>query len=536
MTAGGSLTDLVHSYLDLRWHMDPVQASFEGLSQHDGRLGSFSEACIHQHIAALKAISASVEEQHPDSLDDEIDRTALLGEIRSTLYRLEHERPHRRNPALWLSHVLEGLYVLLVVEDRSKESLQRSTRERLRAIPGVLDDARATLRQCPPVFVDTAQRVGDAGLELISLVAAAHLQDNGQEGSDGVQQSASEALTRFIAWLPEVADDESSFAIGEAAFNFRLQFQHALRDTAPQLWRYGESLISQVEAELTALARHIDRATPWPDLVDRLRDDHPTADQLVDVYAGEMERARIFVAERDLAPLPEGDLTVVPTPGFLQPLIPFAAYQAPGVFSSNRRGRFYVTQPHETDPAATARALRDHCTHEIPSTALHEGYPGHHLHLLIAQEQTSLVRRLVGTPLTIEGWALYCEDMMGEEGFYETAEQKLFQQLALLWRAVRIVLDVGLHTRAMTPAEAVQMLVQHVHFQRGHAEAEVRRYCAEPAYQLCYAVGRRELRSLREAYRNAMGADFRLGDFHRAVLRFGALPVSLMWWGLQLDA
>src|SRR6185436_16244861 len=157
------------------------------------------------------------------------------------------------------------------------------------------------------------------------------------------------------------------------------------------------------------------------------------------------------------------------------------------------------------------------------------------LQFLTALAQSRPVRRVVNTPLTVEGWALYCEEMMGEEGFYD-AEERFFQRVHLLWRALRIVLDVGLHTRGMTFDEAVQMLVDRVHFDRHNAEAEVRRYCASPAYQLCYAVGRREFRKLRDACRSARGNgnDNFLRQFHDAALKYGGLPVSLIRWGMGL--
>src|SRR5258705_8929495 len=122
--------------------------------------------------------------------------------------------------------------------------------------------------------------------------------------------------------------------------------------------------------------------------------------------------------------------------------------------------------------------------------------------------------------------------MMGEEGFYRGPEERFFQRVHLLWRALRIVLDVGLHTRGMTVEEAVQMLVDRVHFDRHNAEAEVRRYCAYPAYQLCYAVGRREFRKLRDAYRAAHSDGYSLRAFHDAVLKYGGLPVSLIRLGM----
>src|SRR5207244_12309669 len=95
--------------------------------------------------------------------------------------------------------------------------------------------------------------------------------------------------------------------------------------------------------------------------------------------------------------------------------------------------------------------------------------------------------------------------MMGEEGFYRSEEERFFQRVHLLWRAVRVLLDVGLHTRGMTYEQGVQTMVDELHVDRANAEAEVRRYCAEPAYHLSYAVGRRELLRMRDAFKDALG-------------------------------
>lgn len=535
MTSG--FQDLVASYLDLRWQVDPVAATAAGLPEHDHRLGCFTAEDVRQHVAAFRSLAGALEEIEVDGLEDEIDRTALLDEVRVTIHRFATERVYRANPSFWLEHALEGLYQLLARRDRPLEHRARSAAQRLAAMPGFLKAARETLAECPRVFVETAIDVA-AGAGVLLREVAGELRAPGDEGFDGVVQEAQRAVEGFVGFLDQDLLDSGNggYAIGEDAFNFRLHHEHALRAVAPELWRYGLRLAEEVEAELNAMAAEIAPGTRWPDLVDRLRATHPPAEQLVSAYAEEMERARRFVLERNLAPVPEGPLDVIETPAFLKPLIPYAAYQPPGAFSPDRTGWFYVTPPDARhDPPTRERMLRDHCVHELASTALHEGYPGHHLQFLTAQQQERTVRRLIGTPLTIEGWALYCEEMMGEEGFYRGVEERFFQRVHLLWRALRIVLDVGLHTRGMPFDQAVDMLVNRVHFERKNAEAEVRRYCAYPAYQLCYAVGRRELRALRDAYRRAQGTSYSLRGFHEAALRYGGLPVSLMRWGMGLD-
>ena len=108
-----SVDDLCRSYLDLKYHFDPAAASAAGLVSHDSRLGRFDTDTVRGHLSALRSVAGAVEELESDDLQAEIDRTALLGEIRGATFRLEHEQPHVRNPAYWLSHVFQGLYAML---------------------------------------------------------------------------------------------------------------------------------------------------------------------------------------------------------------------------------------------------------------------------------------------------------------------------------------------------------------------------------------------------------------------------------------
>jgi uncharacterized protein (DUF885 family) len=536
--AVGPFRHIERSYFDLRWHLDPVAATQAGVTAHDDRYGRFSPDALRPHLAALKSMAAALEETSTGALDDEIDRTALLNEVRVTLARFERERPQAKDPAFWLSHLLGGLHFLLLRHDRSPAERVRAVAGRLEDVPGLLDDARAGLVEPVRLFVETALSMTPGGLLLVREIATTLPVRTPREAErlQAAAERASAALADFEhdleRWLESASD---RFALGEDPFNFRLHYEHALRDTAPELWRYGLRLREEVEAELAQRAARVGNGKHWRDVVERLRADHLEGGSLVAAYAREMERARAFVQQHGLAAIPDAPLDVVPTPAFMRPLIPFAAYHSPGAYSSDRTGWFYVTVPDPALPQAKQeRILRDHCRWELAATALHEGYPGHHLQLVHAQAQGSDVRKNIWTPVTVEGWALYCEDMMGEEGFYQTHEERLFQCVHLLWRTMRILLDVGLHTRGMSFEQGVEGLTA-LGMDRTNAEAEVRRYCAEPAYALCYAVGRRELLKLREDFRAAHGPDFTLRKFHDAVLRYGGLPVTLIRWGLGFD-
>ncbi|MEE8153774.1 MAG: DUF885 family protein, partial [Phycisphaerales bacterium] len=276
MTANQAFEDLTNSYLDLRWQFDPVQATAAGRSEFDQRLGSFGSQGIEENLAALRSIARAIEELSLDMVEDELDRTALLNEIRVTVNRYTHEQPHIRNPEFWLSHVLQGLYFLLVRDDQPVAHRAAAAARRLEAVPSFLEEAKQTLHDCPSVFVDTGLGVINGGLGLIHQIGE-HLRPEGDDRFDEIRDAAVAALRTFASDLPAKAmqPEDGGFAIGEDAFNFRLRFEHALGNSASELRVYGNALVDEVELALAELARDIDPGVAWPDLADRLRDNHP---------------------------------------------------------------------------------------------------------------------------------------------------------------------------------------------------------------------------------------------------------------------
>jgi hypothetical protein len=539
LKASSPVDDLCRSYLDLKYHFDPAGASTAGLVSEDSRLGLFDAETTREHLSALRSVAGGIEELDPEDLQNEIDRTALLGEIRSTIYRLQYEQPNVRNPGFWLAHLFQGLYSLLSRSEPAVAARAPSVLARLEATPAFVDAARSTIDEPPSVFVDLALGMLGGGGELITQVvavfgeAAPHLADRLKE----VGEKALKALVGFGSALRDDIEpnpDPHAFAIGEEEFSRRLHHEHALAAGPPELWRYGLHLQEEVTQQIVALSERLDRR-PWRELVDDLREDTPEPERLLATYRAEVERACHFVAQHDLVTVPEGGVDVVATPAYLAGLVPFAAYEPPPIYLHQRTGRFYVTRPDPTlPPEVFAQQRRGHSSHAIPVMVAHEVYPGHHLQLLAMEDLGSEVRRHIWSPVMVEGWALYAEQLMEEAGYYPTDEVRLFQLVNLLWRAIRVVVDVGLHTRGMTPQEAIDYMVEHLPIERHNAEAEVRRYCAWPTYQLSYAVGRREILRLRDAYRERSGAAFQPRKFHDELMRYGGMPVSLARWGMDL--
>ena len=185
MTNDAALAPLIDSYLDLRWQFDPVQATDAGRTEHDHRLGRFGRQEIKEHVAALRALANAVEALRLEELDDELDRTALLNGIRVSVHRYERERPQVRNPEFWLSHILQGLYLLLVRDDRPAAHRATAAARRLGDVPELLDQARNTLQNCPAVFTETSLGVIEGGLVLIREIAE-HLRPTDDDSATDV--------------------------------------------------------------------------------------------------------------------------------------------------------------------------------------------------------------------------------------------------------------------------------------------------------------------------------------------------------------
>ena len=275
----------------------------------------------------------------------------------------------------------------------------------------------------------------------------------------------------------------------------------------------------------------MDGRKSWRELIEEGKRRHPESNWLREAYVTEMERAKQFVIDRHLAPLPRGEkLEVLDTPIFERATTPYALYQAPAPFDSEPAGLFYVTPVDlRKSKELQAAQLAAHCTPMLPLVALHEAYPGHHLQMCHGNLAPTRLRHIGTSDVFAEGWALYCEDLMWEQGFFTSDPlTRLFQLRNMVWRACRVVIDAGLHSGRMTWDEAVEMLVTEAMLERANAEAEVNRYCMTPTQPMSYLVGKLAITELRDEAKKRMGSKFDLYEFHGALLASGTIPPALV--------
>src|SRR5438067_2835800 len=535
--------ELVRSFVYDRFALDPVSATVAGVHAHDHELGdlsangfaarrSFSEEWLARMTEASEGLSPA----------QEIDRDLILAELRGERALFGFER-WRRDPGLHPSVITRGAYYGVTREYAPMEERLALLAERLAQAPAALDAARANLDpgRVPVEWVAIAQRTVPAGAAFLREQLPTFVPDTalGRAVKRTVMpaaEAAADALDRYAAWLRADLEPaaKGTFAIGRDAYEALLKEKELLPYDAPTLKAFGEELVAETESRLSEAAKGLGD-DDWRESVLRFRRDHPSAEELVATYRAEMERSREAVRKAQLATIPYGeDLLVEEMPPFQRTTYPYAAYIAAPPFEASRRGRFWVTLPDADDDERTRRErLEGHPTAGIAVIACHEGYPGHHLQLTVSADHASLARRALRSNLMVEGWGLYVEELMTELGYLDKPDTALLRVKDLLWRATRVVVDVGLATGELTFDEAVTYMVDRAKLEPPNAVAEVRRYTLTPTQPSSYALGRQAILELRDRAR-AKGWGMRL--FHAKLLNAGSLPPKLLSRDTGLDS
>ncbi|MEX2047681.1 MAG: DUF885 domain-containing protein [Chloroflexota bacterium] len=526
----------VKTFLDDRFALEPVAATVMGNHSHDHRLGDFSAAGFAARDALTEDWLRRFTSMGEDSLDpyQKVDRDLVLAELRGE-HALQSFERWRRQPSLYSDAITRGAYYTLLRGYSTVEDRLAMLAERLAEAPAALDAARENLdaARVPPEWIAIAERTAPAGAAFLRDELPRQIPNTSHGRAIGLAllpatRAAADALDRYVAWLRAdlLPRAKGTFAIGRETFEALLREKELVDHDASSLRAYGEELFRETESKIAEAARALGD-DDWRDSVARLRRDHPEADQLVETYRAEMERSRAAVVLSSIASIPYGeDLTDEAMPDFQRTTYPYAAYVAAAPFEANRRGRFWVTLPMADDDERTRRErLEGHPRAGIPVIACHEGYPGHHLQLTYAADNASLARKALRSNLMVEGWGLYVEELMTEIGFLDSPETRLLRLKDLLWRAARVVVDVGLSTGEMSFDEAVAYMVERPRLEPPNAIAEVRRYTLTPTQPSSYALGREAILGLRDRAR-AKGWGMRF--FHDKLLGAGSLPPKLL--------
>ena len=533
-----TFTALSEEFVELFMKHHPVSATEAGIHDYDHLLPDDSPDGLKARAAWLRDLDqrlvASVPwEELP--VEPRVDFALLRSRIASLRADLEEIRLPQRYPGVFLDRAFNAVHLLLARSFAPLDERKEAVVARLMAIPDYLESVKPNLTQVPPEFLAASLASAAAGPTFVDEVVRTLLKQFPGEAErlEHAGNRARSGFLRFHDWMERELKPKTAgtFAIGERWMNYKLERESLVPYTCAELERVGHEHVARAQRLLEEEARRHDPRRTWRELIDDGRRRVPEPHWLRDAYVAEMDRARRFVVERRIAPLPPGErLEILDTPVFERSLWPYAAYQAPAPFDAETAGVLYVTPIDiRRSKEEQAAQLGAHCTPALPILALHEGYPGHHLQLSHANRAGSRLRRIMHSDVLAEGWALYCEELMWEQGYF-TADPltRLFQLRDLLFRACRAVLDATLQSERMTPREAVDYLVEQVMLDPTLAASEVSRYCTSPTQPMSYLVGKLQILELRSDAQQKLGGRFNLHDFHAALLASGTIPPVLV--------
>jgi uncharacterized protein (DUF885 family) len=326
-----------------------------------------------------------------------------------------------------------------------------------------------------------------------------------------------------VEYVPKGRKDPGAWALpeGDAYYAFRIRQSTTLNKSAAEIHQIGLDEVKRDETEMLAIAQKLGFADlkSFNAAVKANPKEHPVSKEaLLDAYRGYIAQMKPKLPEL-FGRLPKAPLEVVAVPAYMEK-DQAPAYYDNGTPDGSRPGRVYVNTYDFANRSLTS----------VEAVSYHEGIPGHHLQLSVAQELTGLpeFRKYSYYTAYTEGWGLYSERLGKDVGFYQDPYSDYGRLEADIWRAIRLVVDTGVHSQHWTRQQMVDYFHEHSSIDEPSVQAEVDRYIAWPGQALGYKMGQLKLLELRDRAKTALGPKFDIKAFHDEVIDSGALPLDVL--------
>jgi uncharacterized protein (DUF885 family) len=537
MAPSRELDALEHEIVDHLFELQPAYAVGLGLHAYDGRSPDLSTSATDRWASGADRLLERLAQVDPESLEParQIDRFLLRLLLESPLFDLRDARYLERNPISYVG--MFSLTSYLAREYSPPAERVESMAKILLGVPAILDTGRRRLDgPLPRAFLDLALAMGG---QLPSHFAEA--EEYAARHGLGPRIAAARAvaepsLAGFLSWLKEVESPRATadFALGPERYRKLLFVREGIEVPAEEIRDAGLLDLRRNQARLEELAR--EASTSPTQLVARLADDRPKAEDVLATARAFVDETRAFVAAKDLATIPEpASCRVEETPPYARAWTT-ASMNPPGPFdAASAEGIYYVTLVDPTwSPRQQEEWLRTLNRPLMRNVTVHEVYPGHYLQFLHFRAQpASLARKVYISPSFAEGWAHYAEQLAIEAGIAAGRREAEIAQLhdALL-RNCRLLASIGMHTAHWPVDQATELFRTEAHFEQLPAEREAVRGTFDPEY-FCYTLGKLTILSARRRF---LASKFHgsLRAFHDALLGSGSPPVGLIDRVLEL--
>jgi uncharacterized protein (DUF885 family) len=528
----------VDRFLDGWYAFRPVEATRAGIHQHDGAWNGYTRESIDAEVARLDGALTALKAMAPAGLDSAriVDRDILLARLQGEILDLKSIRRWENDPNYYVEMVTEGLYNIMSRSYAPAPERLAALVAREKQVGAVLAASLENIVNPPRIWTTVAIEQAEGAIEFLKSALPAAFADVTDPALRAEFEASNAAairdMTGYVQYLKDAVLPAANgdWRLGEVNFQQKLLLDEMCDIPIFRLEKLGQEHLKSLQLEVVSVASAIDREKTPAELFRILSTDHPRPSELVPTTEALLEDLRTFCVSRGIVTVPgEERCRAVATPEFMRDFV-FAAMDTPGPFETKGREAYYfVTPPDATKPALEQdEAMRLFNRYSLPIVSMHEAWPGHYLQFLKAERAGSKVRKVFGSSSFSEGWGLYCEQMMLDQGWGgNDPKYKLFQLRLALLRACRYLVSIRMHTGEMTMEQAVDFFMKEGYAERVDAEREARRGTLDPMY-LVYQLGKMQILKARDDYKRHKGASFDLKEFHDRLLSEGEPPMKLL--------
>ena len=546
------LTAFFRKYLDELFRHRPLEATRLGDHRFDHLLDDLAPKARAANTARTRRALADLPRRvdfKKLSRDGKIDYRILEHNLKYALWLDENTDPFATDPRVYGDYISDSVYLPLTQSTLPREVVVKNCIARMAGVPGVVAAAKASLKAPPRVFVETAIRQNRGAIRfyqggLLDLVGNTPQRD----ALAAAARKVVPVLQDYQKFLEEelLSRARGDWRLGKEKFARKLEFELDAGVTAGQVVRDAEAEFVRVEREMYVIARQLwGQAFPRkplpPDdragrretiqrVLDHFNRDHGKGADLVKDVGAAVKEIKAFIKKNDILRLPDPDrCQIVEMPEFQRGNTVAYLNQAPPLDPRAQSVYAISPPPRDWDDRRQQSFLEEYNRHMLPVLSVHEAYPGHYVQLEYSNRHPSQIRRVLFSGVFAEGWAVYTEQMMLDQGFGGGSLPLRLNQLKFYLRAVaNAMLDYKMHCANMTDAEALKFLTEDVYQSEGEAVGKIVRAKQSSCQLSTYFVGRMAFYRLRQAVEREEGAKFDLGRYHEAVLAHGTLPVKYL--------
>src|SRR5271170_7041444 len=499
-------------------------------------------------------------ETPPSALDpeDAADWQLIDDQIGLNLLEFDRIQSYKHNPTVVVELIGNALFLPLTQNYAPQDVRVGHVLSRVSQIPRLLAQAQPYLSDSDPVWISTAVEENAGNIDLIEHTLAAEIPAGSPQKAkyDAVAPAAVKALHNFSAWLQNWLAKQPSnltWRLGKELYDQKFALVMETSITPAEVLASAEQDMQSVRAEMLQIALPL-HAQMYPDhndhanlaahdrqnliiqeVLQKISDQHPSRDQLQSTIEADLAGITQFIREKQIVSLTSRDnLKVIPTPPFERGSYSVAGFHSAPPLEPQAEAQYWVTPIDPEMPAAKAESkLREYNDFTLQWLSIHEALPGHYVQAEhannIQPERRRLLRSLYANGAYVEGWAEYIAQVMMDEGFLNRDPRFRMVMRKIRLRVIsNAILDIKMHTKGMTDAQAMELMTQDAFQTQAEAEGKLQRVKLSSTQLPTYYVGLREWLAFRKKYQTAAGANFDLLKFHDHVLDEGPLPVPIV--------